>query len=398
MLAACAVLLIALAAGGCVRKDHDPSALQEHAATDAPLPGQAEGSESHTAHLPEGYSLVEIGADRAQLFGVRSEPVRREALTREVRTVGIVRTDETRESHVHVKWSGWIQDFFVSYVGQGVKRGDPLFSVYSPDLVTAQQELLVALARSSAAGKSARAGERESAQALLETARTKLRLYDVPDDAIARIEQDRRVLRALTVRAPRSGTVIEKMAVPGMYVEPPMDLYTIADLSRVWVLADLYEYETPWAHAGQTATFTPVGTEGSPPELTATVAFVDPTVDRMTRTVKVRLELDNPGGRLRPGAYGTVRLQIPLEPELTAPADAVLDTGTRQIVFVRAGAGRFEPRLVRLGARAEGRIQILEGLDEGEEVVTRAQFLLDSESRLRAASEAGAKGAHGVHP
>lgn len=149
---------------------------------------------------------------------------------------------------------------------------------------------------------------------------------------------------------------------------------------------------------GQVASFAPVGVEGSPLELAASVAFVAPTVGGETRTVKVRFELPNEEGRLRPGAYGTVRLQIPLEPALTVPADSVLDTGARQLVFVRAGEGRFEPRAVRLGARARGRVQVLEGLEEGEPVVTRAQFLLDSESRLRAAAEAGAKPAHGAHP
>jgi Cu(I)/Ag(I) efflux system membrane fusion protein len=380
-------VLLGAAAVGCPRAEE--TAAPPRAAPEAPA--------AHAAHRPEGYAPVPVEPERIQRFGIRSEAARREALVREVRTVGVVRTDETRESHVHVKWEGWIQEFFVSYVGQQVARGDPLFSVYSPELVTGQQELLVALARAVAARGSARPGERESAQALLDTARTKLRLFDVPPEAIAQIEQEGRVLRALTVRAPRSGTVIEKIALPGMYVEPQMDLYTIADLSRVWVLADLYEYEAPFVRAGQPARFTPVGAEAAPADLQATVAFVAPTVGAETRTVKIRLELPNEDGRLRPGAYGTVRLEIPLEPALVVPADAVLDTGTRQLVFVGAGEGRFEPRAVRLGARAGGRVQVLEGLAEGERVVTRAQFLLDSESRLRATAEAGAE-PHGAHP
>jgi Cu(I)/Ag(I) efflux system membrane fusion protein len=380
-------VLLAAAAVGCPRAEE----------TAAPARAAPEAPGAHAAHRPEGYAPVPVEPERIQRFGIRSEAARREALVREVRTVGVVRTDETRESHVHVKWEGWIQEFFVSYVGQQVARGDPLFSVYSPELVTGQQELLVALARAVAARGSARPGERESAQALLDTARTKLRLFDVPPEAIAQIEQEGRVLRALTVRAPRSGTVIEKIALPGMYVEPQMDLYTIADLSRVWVLADLYEYEAPFVRAGQPARFMPVGAEAAPADLQATVAFVAPTVGAETRTVKIRLELPNEDGRLRPGAYGTVRLEIPLEPALVVPADAVLDTGTRQLVFVDAGEGRFEPRAVRLGARAGGRVQVLEGLAEGERVVTRAQFLLDSESRLRATAEAGAE-PHGAHP
>jgi Cu(I)/Ag(I) efflux system membrane fusion protein len=382
-----ALLLVALSVPGCPQGERPPTSA-------AP----AKAASSHAEHLPPGHAAVEIDPERVQRFGVRTEPVRREALVREVRTVGVVRTDETRESHVHVKWEGWIQEFFVSYVGQQVARGDPLFSVYSPDLVTAQQELLVARARATAAQGSARPEARESAAALLDTARTKLRLFDVPAEAIARIEQEGRVLRTLVVRAPRTGTVIAKMALPGMYVEPPMDLYTIADLSRVWVLADLYEYETPYVGLGQAASFAPVGVEGTRLEVAATVAFVDPTVDPMTRTVKVRLELPNENGQLRPGAYGTVRLTIPLEPALTVLSDAVLDTGLRQLVFVRAGEGRFEPRAVHLGARAGGRVQVLNGLEEGDLVVTRAQFLLDSESRLRASVAGGPEPAHGGHP
>jgi Cu(I)/Ag(I) efflux system membrane fusion protein len=380
-----AFLLLALALG-C------PERAQENA---PPPPAAAETA--HAAHLPEGYAAVDLGVERAQRFGVRSEPVQRAALSREVRTVGIVRTDETRESHVHVKWNGWIEEFFVSYVGQEVKQGDPLFSVYSPDLVTAQQELLVAAARMAAAKTSGRAGENEAASALLAAARTKLRLFDVPEDAIAKIEDRGKILRAITVRAPRRGVVIEKMVLPGMYVEPPMDLYTIADLSRVWVLADLYEYETPFVRVGQAAAFTPVGTSDVSPELPATVTFVAPTVDVQTRTLKIRLELANPDGRLRPGVYGTVRLQVPPQDGLVIPADAVLDTGERQIVFVEVGPGRFEPRAVRLGTRAGDRVQVLEGLDEGEPVVTRAQFMLDSESRLRAAAAAGGRPRHGGH-
>jgi Cu(I)/Ag(I) efflux system membrane fusion protein len=338
-----------------------------------------------------------MDAERVQMFGLRTEPATKGALTREVRTVGVVRTDETRESHIHVKWMGWIEQFFVSYVGQSVERGDPLFSVYSPDLVTAQQELLVAKARFDGAERSERAGEREAARSLLATARTKLRLFDVAPDAIAEIEQRGEVLRAITIRAPRGGTVIEKNALPGMYIEPEMDLYVIADLSRVWVLADLYEYEVPFVKVGQEALFTPIGVEGSPPELTAKVVFIDPKVDLATRTVKVRLDLANPDGRLRPGAYGTVRLEIPIGEAVAVPSDAVIDTGTRKIVFVQTGAGRFEPRSVKLGARAGTRVQVLEGLSDGERVVTRAQFMLDSESRLRAAAASGAAPRHGGH-
>ena len=377
-----------------------PATSDPHAGHAMPAAaGEQEGplGGAHAAHIPEGYAPVEISAERLQLFGIRTEKAVRRALVREVRTVGIVRTDETLESHVHVKWMGWIEEFFVSFVGQKVQAGDPLFSVYSPELVTAEQEFLVAARRAASTKSAGRSAEIESADLLVETARRKLRLWDVPDEAVAQLEKTGEVQRLITVRAPRSGTVIEKMALPGMYVEPMMDLYTIADLARVWVLADLYEYEVPLVAVGQTANFTPIGTPPGAQELSASVTFLAPAVDPMTRTVKVRFELPNPNGSLRPGAYGTVRLQVPLAEALDVPRDAVIDTGIRTLAFVRTGAGRFEPRALRLGARAGDRVQVLEGLSEGEEIVTRAQFMLDSESRLRAAAAVGGKPGHGGH-
>ncbi len=351
----------------------------------------------HAGHVPSGYVPVDVSPERVQMFGIRTEDAVREALVREVRTVGIVRTDETLESHVHVKWSGWIEEFFVSFVGQEVAAGDPLFSVYSPEIVTAQEELLIAVGRFATAQQAGREAEVETARALLESARTKLRLWDVPDEAIQGIEEQRKILRTVTVKAPRDGTVLEKMALPGMYVEPTMDLYTIADLSRVWVLADLYEYEIPFVELGQQAGFTPVGTLPVPDPIVAKAAFIYPTVDPTTRTVKVRFEVPNEDGRLRPGAFGTVRLSVPVDESIVVPADAILPAGDRNIAFVRVGEGRFQPRAVRLGVRAGDRVQVLEGISEGEGVVTRAQFLLDSESRLRAASASGGHVGHGGH-
>jgi Cu(I)/Ag(I) efflux system membrane fusion protein len=347
------------------------------------MPGTDAGEHAGTG-VP-GYAPVDLAAERVQRIGVKTEKADRRALTRRVRTVGVVRPDETRESHVHVKWTGWIEEFFVNFVGKTVKKGDPLFSVYSPELVTAQQEFLIALRGS--------AREGGVASPLVTAAREKLRLWDVPEERIAALEKGGEIQRFVTVRAPRDGTVISLMALPGMYVEPSMHLYTIADLSRVWVQVDLYEYEAPTVSVGQRASFTPVGSPAT--EVAAAVAFLAPTVDPMTRTVKVRLEAPNEDGDLRPGAYGTVRLETPLAEAVTIPLDSVIDTGERRIVFVALGGGAFEPRSVRLGAAGEGRVQVLEGIREGEDVVTRAQFLLDSESRLRASAGRGA--GHGGH-
>lgn len=353
----------------------DPHAGHGTAATPA-------AGEAHPERVP-----VLLGADFAQRIGVRTTPAVRKPLTRSIRTVGVVRTDETREAHVHVKWDGWIDALHASFVGQTVRKGDPLFTVYSPDLVASQQEFLDARRRELALPAST------DAAAASRAARERLRLWDVPEDEIAEIERSGQVKRAIMVRSPRDGTILEKKALAGMYVETAMELYAIADLSKVWVLADLYEFEAPLVAPGAKARFEPVGLPGR--SLDAVVTFVQPVVDEMTRTVKVRLEADNADGALRPGAYGTVRIDVATPESVMVPLDAVLDTGKRQVVFVRTPDGAYAPRDVRLGASAAPEVQVLEGVAEGEEVVTRAQFLLDSESRLRAASGRGP--GHGGH-
>ena len=387
---AVALVLVSGALAGCPKVEDGHEGHVPKAGGDAPH-GSHAGHADRSGEGVSGYAPVTLPSERVQRIGVRTEEARREALTRSIRTVGIVRTDETREAHIHVKWSGWIEEFFVSFVGQAVRKGDPLFSVYSPDLVTAQQEFLIAVRR--AGGETAGVpGKEPSGDALLAASRTKLRLWDVPEEAIQALEKGGELQRTVTVRAPRDGVVVERMALPGKFVEPAMDLYTIADLSRVWVLADLYEYEAPLVKIGSTARFSPVGVRGE--GIAATVAFLAPTVDAMTRTVKARLEVPNVDGALRPGAYGTVFLDLPLTESVTVPSDAVIDTGARQVLFVKVGDGVFEPRAVRLGSRGGDRVQVLEGVRDGESVVTRAQFLLDSESRIRGAGTAPGHSGH----
>lgn len=387
---AVALVLVSGALAGCSKEEAGHEGHAPKTGGDAPHGVHAGHAERSGEGIP-GYAPLSMSSERVQRIGVRTEQARREALTRSIRTVGIVRTDETREAHIHVKWSGWIEEFFVSFVGQAVRKEDPLFSVYSPDLVTAQQEFLIAVRRAGSENSGV-PGKEPPGDALLAASRTKLRLWDVPEEAIQALEKGGEPQRTVTVRAPRDGVVVERMALPGMFVEPAMDLYTIADLSRVWVLADLYEHEVPFVKIGSTARFSPVGVTGE--GIAATVAFLAPTVDAMTRTVKARLEVPNVAGTLRPGAYGTVLLEVPLGESVTVPADAVIDTGVRQVLFVGAGDGTFEPRAVRLGARGGDRVQVLEGVREGESVVTRAQFLLDSESRIRGAATAPGHAGH----
>jgi Cu(I)/Ag(I) efflux system membrane fusion protein len=379
-----AVLVVACGRG----EDHPPGPEPSKAAAGS-------GHEGHGAPTPAGYARVDLPGEREQRFGVRTEPVRPTALVRTVRTVGIVREDERRQSTVQVKWDGWIETLHVQFVGETVQKGAPLFTVYSPDLLVAQQEYVSALRRLEVARQAVKGagGDLETGRVLADAAREKLRFWDVPDAHVERVAKSGEAERLVTIVAPRDGTVLERPARPGLHVEPGTELYSIADLSSVWVVADLYEYEAPLVREGTEGKFQPVGPEAT--EIPVKVAFVAPTVDAMTRTVKVRFDVPNPDDRLRPGAYGTLRLSLELGTSLSAPADAVIDTGERRVVFVRAGIGRFEPREVKIGARAGDRVQVLEGLSEGEEVVVRGQFLLDSESRLRAAGT-GQPG-HGAH-
>lgn len=342
--------------------------------------------EDHAAHAqapaPSGHSMF-ISPERLQSIGVRFEPALRRPLERAIRTVGRVEVDERLLARVTVKLEGWIDRLFVNYTGEPVKQGQVLFTLYSPELLATQEEYLIALRSSRTLGKSDIPEVAEGAKALLESSRRRLLLWDIRESHIHDLERTGKVLTALPIHAPRGGTVINKMAVAGLQTRPGEELYTIADLSRIWIVGDIYEYEMPLVAIGQTAQ---VSLSYAPEiSLRARIGFIYPTVDPETRTARVRFEMDNPGERLKPGMYTHLELKVPLGLRLAVPKDAILESGERQIVFIHLGGGRLEWRNAKIGLRSGDWVEILEGVGEGEHVVTSANFLIDSESRLKSA-------------
>jgi len=324
-----------------------------------------------------------VSPERLQAIGVKFELARRRSVDRAVRTVGQVEIDERRLAHVNIKLEGWIDELFVNSTGERVTKGQKLFTLYSPELVATQTEYLLALKSRQTLGESPFPEVAEGAKSLLEVTRRRLRLWDITEDHLQDLERTGTVLRTLPIHAPQGGTVIKKVALAGMHVNPGDELYTIADLARVWIVADIYEYEVPFIKVGQTAAVTLSYDPGT--VLQGRIAFVYPMLDPQTRTAKVRFELANPGERLKPGMYANVALQIPLGTRLVVPTEAILDSGEQQIIFLHLGEGRLEWRTVKLGVRTGDWVEVVEGLKEGEHIVTSANFLLDSESQLKAA-------------
>lgn len=325
---------------------------------------------------------VNLDLRRQQLIGVRTAAVERAAAVKTIRTVGLVRHDETRLADVNLKLEGWIHDLYVDYTGKLVQEGDPLFTLYSPELLTTQQEYLLALRTRDHLRESQIADAREYADRLVESARQRIALWDLPPDQIHALDESRQAQTTVTFRSPVTGYVIEKQALEGQHVMPGQTLYKIADLSRVWVEADIYEQEIPLMRVGQSARVTLDAYPGE--RFAGRIIYIYPFVEEKTRTVRVRLELANRAGRLKPGMYANVALDIPVGMSTIIPADALLDSGARQLVFVAEGDGYFQPRDVTVGQRLGDRVQILDGVKEGELVAMGATFFLDSESQLRA--------------
>lgn len=335
----------------------------------------------------EGGSAGGISIDpvTSQNMGIRTAPVERRSLARTIRTVGLVTYDEPRQYSVNSKVEGWVERLHVNKVGQHVKKGQPLLSIYSPELVAAQQEFLLAVESGKRLAQSPFPEIADGAMRLLEAARTRLSYWDISAEQVKRLEETGQISKTLTLYSPYSGIVTMKSVVEGMRLMKGEELLQIADISRVWVLADIYEYELPWVKVGQTARVDiPYAANST---LSGKISYIYPYVQNETRTVKARIELPNPGFELKPDMYANVLIDSQaVSNVLTIPIDAVLNSGRGQTVFVALGEGKFEPRQIETGLQGEdGYVQVVSGLNDADRVVTSAQFMLDSESKLREA-------------
>lgn len=337
----------------------------------------AAGAMARAQAPPPGHARAALDASDPSFtqLGVHVEPVLRESLSRSVRVIATVAPDETRISHVHTRVAGWIEHLDVGSTGQFVRAGQPVARIFSQELLSSQTEYL-------AARRMATSG---LASAVLDGGRRRLAVLGMTEREIAAIEQSGEPRRLVTIAAPRSGVVVRRAVSAGTAVEPSTELITVADLSRVWVLAEVPEASIRDVRIGSAAQLEFAG--ASVTSRTARVEFIYPTLSEDTRTLRVRFSVPNPDGGLRPGLFGSATFEIASGETLTVPRDAVVDTGVQQHVFVAAN-GMFEPRVVMAGARLADRVEILSGLAEGERVVSAGVFLLDSESRLRASGGA----------
>ena len=349
--------------------------------TAATAPATGPHAAQSAAAGPEGFASVTLDPDQANAMGLTTGPIAERDFSRKVRTVGLVTVDETRTAHVHSRVRGWIEGFHVQFVGQKVKKGEALISLYSQDVYAAELEL-ASLTRSSV-----------KSPELLEAGRKRLALWEVPASVVEKVERTGEPQRTFPIAAPRSGVIVAKQAFDGLFIDPSLELYTISDLSKVWVLADIYEAAVADVRVGSEAKLT---IEGLTEPMTTKVTFLAPTIDERTRTRKARFELPNPKATVMPGAFVTVEMELGLGRGLAVPESAVIRTGERSIVFVVHSGVHVVPREVKLGARLGDYYRVLSGLEPKEAVATGAQFLLDSESRLRATSAPGG-GGHAGH-
>jgi len=341
-------------------------------------------------------AVVELPQRLVAAAGVKASPVEVRSLAREIRAVGMLDFDEKRMATVSARIAGRIDKLDVDFTGIHVTRGQKLLELYSPDLVSTQQEFLLALSYRERLRESPLQEVVEGADLLAAAARRRLALWGITDEQIAVLERERQPRIHMTVHSPLTGTVIEKKVLQGQYVAAGDAMYKIADLSSLWLIAEVYEAELAKVRIGQ-----PVAvTVPSYPErvFSGRVAFINPVLDSHTRTAKVRVDLPNRGGLLKPQMFAQAKLKVPVGAKvLVVPRDAVLDAGDKQYAWVESSAGQYERRELKVGAEADGYYEVLSGLTKGEKVVTAANFLIDSQAQLKAGAAAGGHGGHGGH-
>jgi Cu(I)/Ag(I) efflux system membrane fusion protein len=351
---------------------------------------------SETAPEEPEAPTVEIPVERQQAIGVKTATASRQSLSRVIRTVGVVEYDQTRLNTINTKLEGWIEKLHVNFTGTYVRKGEPVADIYSPELWATQLEFINALkwakraeaAREKSSQSSPPPGGTElgtllatDSRALVEATRQRLKLWDITDAQIKRIEESENPIRTLTVYSPVSGYVLQKNAVQGMKVMAGEKLFDVADLSTVWITADIYEFELPFIKVGDPAAVRLSYFPDS--QFQTKIDYIYPTLQGETRTARARFSVPNKGGRLKPQMFTNVELKINLGRKLAVPEEAVIDTGLRKIVYVDKGNGNFEPREVRTGVRAENFVEVTEGLKAGDKVASSANFLIDSEAKLR---------------
>lgn len=325
-----------------------------------------------------GYAAVTIEPGLQQRIGVTIGEVKREPLRMKLRAVGILQPDETKTARIHLRTKGWVEKLLVNFTGQTVKAGDPLLAIYSPEFLVAEDEYLIAL------GSDTMASATPGSRSLAETALQKLELLGVPQDEIKELARTKEPSANITLRSPIDGIVLKRNVLQGEYVTPETELYVVSDLSTVWAQAHIYQYELPHVELGQPATVLVPGLTGK--TFKGKLVFVQPTVEAKTRTVQVRIELPNPEGVLKPDMFVDIEIEHPMGDGLLVPATAVFRTGERDIVFRSEPKNRFVPVEVQLDEFkfAEDRYHVVDGLKAGDRIITSANFLIDSESRLRA--------------
>jgi len=365
-----------------------------HEAGGMNMPGMDMGSaapqQMGTPSSVPGHATVMIPGELQQRIGVRIGQVEKGPLTMSVNALGIVQPNETQVARVNIKTEGWVDKLFVNFVGQTVRKGDPLLSIYSPNFLSTQQELLTALRTEGTLGGGS------GQKTLAEAARRRLELWDVPPDEIDQLVRTGQPQKDLVLKSPINGTVLEKKVFEKQYVTPDKELYVIGDLSTVWVQAKVYEYEIPHVELGQPATITIASLPDR--QFTGKVVFAQPTVEEVTRTIQVRVELPNQEGMFKPGMFAQISIRHPMGEGLLVPTSAILRTGERDIAYRVEPGDHFVPVEVKISPIQFGdRFQVLEGLKESEQVVTSANFLIDSESRIRLGGGGMAGMQHGGH-